>query len=278
MCEPSPSGPRPEANCETDAGIRRAEHAKWILIAAMAFAAVACFVRSGVVIDDAMISFRYARHVALGHGLRWNTDEPPTEGYTNFLWVMLLTPIEWLGWDAYACARALGAACFLGSIALAYLVACRTARDQRAGLLAAWLLASNANLAYVSVLGMETSLFALAVLATTAAVVTWTQTARPGAAAVASLAALAATLVRPEGAGVGTLAAFIMLAYGGKHGGRTAIVWLSCFVVPLIVYASLRMWYFGHLLPNSFYIKSRGLALSTAGCQYVAALFQVSLF
>jgi len=40
--------------------------------------------------DDAMISMRYARNFAEGHGLVWNRGEPPVEGYTNFLWVLVM--------------------------------------------------------------------------------------------------------------------------------------------------------------------------------------------
>ena len=39
--------------------------------------------------DDAFISFRYARNLAEGHGLVWNPGEA-VEGYTNFLWVVLM--------------------------------------------------------------------------------------------------------------------------------------------------------------------------------------------
>ena len=41
-------------------------------------------------LDDAFISFRYARNLVEGAGLVWNPGEPPVEGYSNFLWVLLL--------------------------------------------------------------------------------------------------------------------------------------------------------------------------------------------
>ena len=40
-------------------------------------------------LDDAFISFRYARNLADGYGLVWNIGER-VEGYTNFLWVCLM--------------------------------------------------------------------------------------------------------------------------------------------------------------------------------------------
>ena len=46
--------------------------------------------------DDAMISMRYAKNLAAGHGLVWNPGEAPLEGYTNFLWVMMMTGLHLL--------------------------------------------------------------------------------------------------------------------------------------------------------------------------------------
>ncbi len=41
-------------------------------------------------IDDAGISFAYARNLALGHGLVAQPGVIPVEGYSNPLWVFLL--------------------------------------------------------------------------------------------------------------------------------------------------------------------------------------------
>ena len=44
------------------------------------------------IIDDAAISYVYARNLAAGHGLIAQLGDPPVEGYSNFTWVLLLTP------------------------------------------------------------------------------------------------------------------------------------------------------------------------------------------
>jgi len=46
----------------------------------------------GWIVDDAGISFVYARNLAQGHGLVSQPGLAPVEGYSNFLWVLLLTP------------------------------------------------------------------------------------------------------------------------------------------------------------------------------------------
>ena len=49
-----------------------------------------------VIFDDAFISYRYAQNLAMGHGLTWNPGYPPTEGYTNFLLVLISAPVIWV--------------------------------------------------------------------------------------------------------------------------------------------------------------------------------------
>src|SRR3989304_4315434 len=45
-------------------------------------------------VDDAMISMRYARNLASGYGLVWNPGELPVEGYTNFSWTIWMSFIH----------------------------------------------------------------------------------------------------------------------------------------------------------------------------------------
>src|SRR5689334_7581054 len=41
-------------------------------------------------VDDAMISMRYARHLAQGYGFVWNIGEMPVEGFTNPGWTLVM--------------------------------------------------------------------------------------------------------------------------------------------------------------------------------------------
>ncbi|MFQ5945318.1 MAG: hypothetical protein ACE5NC_03625, partial [Anaerolineae bacterium] len=50
----------------------------------------------GDAVDDAYISFRYARNWVEGEGLVFNPGER-VEGYTNFLWTVALAPAIALG-------------------------------------------------------------------------------------------------------------------------------------------------------------------------------------
>ena len=61
-----------------------------ILLGVAVFAIFAANVeRRAFLGDDSFISFRYAKHLTEGQGLVWNPGER-VEGYTNFLWVLLM--------------------------------------------------------------------------------------------------------------------------------------------------------------------------------------------
>jgi len=64
--------------------------------------------------DDAFISFRYARNLSHGAGLVFNPGEPAVEGYSNFLWVLVLAGLDRLGLAPESVANALGSACTIG--------------------------------------------------------------------------------------------------------------------------------------------------------------------
>ena len=76
-------------------------------IALMVPLVTAAFTGWDYVFDDAFISYRYARNLAFGEGIRWNVGEAPTEGYTNFLLVLLLAPFQKLGADPILVTRIL---------------------------------------------------------------------------------------------------------------------------------------------------------------------------
>lgn len=64
------------------------------------------------VCDDAYISFRYAKNLANGLGLVYNPgEEPPVEGYTNLLWVLLMAAVESVHADPTIWSRVLSLSC-----------------------------------------------------------------------------------------------------------------------------------------------------------------------
>jgi len=212
----------------------------------------------GTVVEDAYISFRYSLNMAEGYGPVFNPGER-VEGYSNFLWTVLVAvPQAVFGRGLVTGAAALGVACTLGCVVLAYLLVnriTRTAGTERPalGVLAAVLTAGAGGLAAYGPSGLETPLFLLLVFATVYA-------AACERAVIAGVLAALATMTRPDGVLLALLVGvYLLVAAARKRLGW----WLPTgyalgglvLAVPWTVW---RVTYYGHFLPNAVAAKSGG--------------------
>jgi arabinofuranosyltransferase len=84
-----------------------------LLIAGLVPLIVLCWLAAGYlpfISDDALISLRYAQRFIEGQGLTW-TAGPPVEGYSNLLWILLVSLLGALGCDLIVAVRVLGYGC-----------------------------------------------------------------------------------------------------------------------------------------------------------------------
>jgi arabinofuranosyltransferase len=221
------------------------------------------------VVDDAYISLRYARNLVEGHGLVFNVGER-VEGYTNFLWVVLLALPAYAAIPLPLASKVLGTAFALLAVwATARLLP--ASRPSWSRLVAPALLAGNLTFALWAVQGLETALFtALVTLGVRADLRSRENSAAPWASA--PWYALA-TLARPEGA------VFFAAALSYRIVAERPLDRRAWFGPPLYlaVVGSHFLWrlsYYGHPLPNTFYAKSGlSLGLLTHGATYVAGFF-----
>jgi len=248
------------------------------LIALAALAIAACWlpIRMRFPFDDTYITFRYAANLAHGFGIVWNVGGAHTEGYTNFLFVLLLAPFSAMGIDLVIVAQAIGVIAVVVSAISIYRVAQTLVRDSRAR--SQTKVASStmgATLAVALFLldpftwmnaysGLETSLFVMWLLLAVYAFVEQRTT-------LAFAFATLATLTRPEGALMGMILLLVGMASSRRitnyelprmtdharitNGKKVILSWMLACGLPLLVYAGWKLWYFGNLLPNSFYIK-----------------------
>ena len=198
-------------------------------------------------VDDAYISFVYARNVARGLGFVMNPGER-VEGYTNFLWVLLLAAGARLGLDVLWLGKVLGVAAGCATLAAAQSLANTVLgrSDARANFLVPVVLAAYPGFSIWCASGLETPLFALLV---TLALVSYCT--RRDASTGALLAA--ATMTRPDGA----IWALALVAYeilGRRKDDRRFgwAVWAAAFYAP---YYAWRCAYYGWPFPNTFYAK-----------------------
>jgi len=217
-------------------------------------------------VDDAYISWRYARNVVQGHGLVFNPGER-VEGYTNFLWAIVSVPFLALGAeDAMGpIGMGLGAICALATLIVVYVFVRQTDERPIVAGIAALLLAVDGSFALWSVSGMETAFFGLWLLAGATAYL-W-ENRRAGRPGVLSgvLFALAA-MSRPEGLLVFGLTVLhqVLVRLADLRRERNwlaaAVNWADVARILgfLALFAPYFLWryrYYGHLLPNTFYAK-----------------------
>ena len=209
--------------------------------------------------DDCFISFRYAKHLAAGQGLVWNPGER-VEGYTNFLWVILMAGVLRLGGKPEVVSNLLGIAS--GAALLAVLVF-DTAR--RIGWrspfiwLAPLALAAGRSFTAWCTGGLETMLFTLLVFAASAVFVRERATGSSLPILSSILFALA-TLTRPEGALFAGIAGLFFLGdlLAGRRSVRSALIWAFPYVDVVAAHVVWRYTYYGAWLPNTFYAKVAG--------------------
>jgi arabinofuranosyltransferase len=241
--------------------------------------------------DDAYISFRYARNLADGIGPVWNRGER-VEGYSNFLWMVLLAATRKLSLDTVDVARWSGFALSVAAGAGAYLLARKLlpgVSGRVSGVIAALLLSACGPWAVWAMAGLEGPLLATLLLA--AVLLHLREQERRGFPVSGAVWALVA-MTRPDGVlFFGITAAFKLAdvaftrrpgstdAAPGAESARAArggellrfAVWGAGFALLFVPYFAWRFNYYGWLFPNTYYAKvGSGLIQYDRGLTYFA--------
>lgn len=246
--------------------LQRTGAALWIAVVLLSFGLV---LHRAWVCDDIYITFRYCDNVLAGLGPVYNAGER-SEGYTHFLWFLLLTLGRAVGIPADLLGKYAGVPAFLGCLWLLGRISGRLfpGRGGWLGLpvaMLAWALHADARLFGSG--GLETPLFTFFLLLG----FQWTCVSEhPRRGALAGWALALAWLLRPEGLLFTVLAALFLWWRGERRALREyALVWLAL-AVP---HFAFRMLYYGHPLPNPYYAKSGGLANWKQGWIYARLYF-----
>ncbi|GAB4359845.1 MAG: hypothetical protein Kow006_29260 [Gammaproteobacteria bacterium] len=202
--------------------------------------------------DDAYISFRYLDNWLDGEGLVFNPGER-VEGYTNFLWIVLLAPLRLLGVPVEIAATVMSQAALVLLLWAVYDSARLLGDSAIAGWAALVLAAGSMPLARWSVSGLETVAFAAFIALANRQLI---RAARPDG--PSSLLFGLATLTRPNGVlhAAGALSGYL-LSGGGRIGARFRSCFLAgvVFVVLPLIHLGFRYLYYGELVPNTAHAK-----------------------
>lgn len=211
-------------------------------------------------LDDAMISMRYAQHLAEGNGLVWNIGEPPIQGFTNPGWVLIMAVIHLLRIPQNSISlvvMTISAGTLLANTIVVERICRRIMPTGRlAPLLAAAVTAFYFPLVFWSLRGMEVGLLVLLVDLALLAALEFKPGARVAAASLGVLLSMA-LVVRLDAIVEAVVILGYVFAFKGS-GHRSA--WLSALMVAgtLIAILLFQGAYFGDALPNTYYQKLAG--------------------
>ncbi|HYO14175.1 MAG TPA: glycosyltransferase family 39 protein [Thermoanaerobaculia bacterium] len=219
--------------------------------------------------DDSMISLRYARNLAEGHGLVWNPGEqPPVEGYSNFLWTLWLAALHLLPLPISKMPLAVaisGALLLLAQLWVLASIAKNLTGFRRSwtGLFAVFLTAFSYPLIFWTLRGMEVGLLALLASGATLLAFRFRDEGRPTDLLGLGGCLGAAVLTRDDAI---TFVAVLAVYAVAAARGRRARFWVAAFllsavVIPKGLHLAFRWSFYGDLLPNTYYLKLGGSSL-----------------
>jgi len=247
----------------------------------------------GYAYDDSFISFRYAENLANGHGLVYNVGER-VEGYTNFLWTVIVAGAMALGADPLIFAKIVGVlfavATMLLTLRLGVFV---TGRGGWRSVLPMLFLACSGPFVAWAQWGLEGGMFTFFTVLGLFLFLRALKT--ESSLAFSSLSFLVATMTRPEGViFMGACLAYYLLlvrrarklktdvegqergaaaASGGPNGtgpiDLASLVRLDQFPIRLaqlimpfaVIYGIFYGWrfsYYGYPFPNTYYVRMAG--------------------
>lgn len=206
--------------------------------------------------DDAYISYRYAQNLVHGAGLVFNLGER-VEGYSNFLYVLLLTPafLVTKGIGVYVYATLFNILCALGAYLIFRKWICRNFSPTVTAL-ASFLFVACPTIWLWTASGMETIwilMIQLAIWAKAERCVEPDATARD--VVILCCAIAASVLSRADGFALPLFA----LGYLLLKGKYKALIWCGvAFGGVTVAYILWRYSYYGYFLPNTYYAKVSG--------------------
>jgi arabinofuranosyltransferase len=259
-------------------GVRRKDRAVALrlLVGGVVLATFFFYVNRRFYEDDSLITLRYCRNLLNGKGLVWNAGER-VEGYTNFLYLILVAGLGYLGVDLAVATRLVGIASYLGIVGVVFLY---TAPGRRQGFAAratfpVVIALSSCPIIVWSVGGLEGSLCAFLSLVGVVLVAQNLSLERLAPLAAAGAFFGLATMTRIDACLFVAPAVLCLVAFDrgrrGVLGGATVAVAFLGIYAP---YFGWRYRYYGDLFPNTFYAKGTSADVHTllSGIRYTVGV------
>lgn len=281
--KPAPSAAKRERSSILDKIPRDPAHVvAYLMVVVAGYMLVEYALSIRLIQDDVYITLEYVKHFLNGDGLVFNPGER-VEGYTNFLWLLLLSGLGAAGVDLESATQHLSLVFGVATLAATFLLAYSTKlsgeglpEPSRASFInakplfaavAPVFLLFNGGYHYWTISGMETTFFAFLTTVGAVAALAEKDASRPNY--VFAVALSLAALTRPDG----WLAFAVLFAFRiarrvlesdapfpaallDQLKAKPRLVEIAVFLAPNGLYEIFRLAYFGHPLPNTFYAKT----------------------
>ena len=231
----------------------------WLVVGA-ATLVIEAWLLGDWIVDDAGITFAYARNAAEGHGWVTFPGEVPVEGFTNLAWASLIRLLLALGvFDVVVAPKVLGALCAIIALGLVQSAVRQSYRvTGMVVFLPLLLLASHPTFAVWSLSGLENGLTAVLVAGMLAVLTRPNALSSLRMALVCGLLAGAAAANRPDGVVLAAwypLTAILSAERPSSQHVRRSVAALATTFTCVALFTVWRLVTFGEPVPNTFFAK-----------------------
>ena len=219
-------------------------------------------------IDDAFISFRYAKNLFFNQEIVFNIGEAPVEGYSNFLWVLWVALSFVFNLEIAFFSKVSGLIFCHLSVIILYKLAFRISKSQNLSYIVVLFYVLTPNIALWSVGGLETSLFSLLLLVSAYFFILDISVRKNRLIKLSPFSFTLLSLTRHEGAvlfGVSLMFITYIFIKSKEIDIKRRILLIICFGgTYILAYAPYFLWrivYYGNILPHTFVAKQTGFDL-----------------
>ena len=215
--------------------------------------------------DDAYISFRYAHNLVHENELTWNAGSGELiEGYTNFLWTMMMAVPIALDLDPVPFSKLTGLVFFFGTLVFTFKLSSMILESSSLAVLAVMLLGTNYTFSAYATGGLETQMQAFLVVASVhlALSMVLNDSCHPSRLLSLSLLWAIALLTRLDSSIPVLVLGIYVLTHIIRRDQSRARLWKDAVLLGMPVVLIIGPWllwkavYYGELLPNTYYAKA----------------------
>lgn len=232
-----------------------------VLLLIISIYIVGCLYVYNFYIDDAFISLRYAKNLVTHGQLTYNLGEQPVEGYTNFLLVLIEALFIKLGvQDVINIPKIVGIISGILAIILINKLSSKII-DSELKYFPCFLFAVSIPVIMWSIAGLETAPFILLILGGIYYFINSLENNQIEHSLASDMFFFLAFLCRPEGL-IFWVMSYIFIFLNRKKGVtyRNKIKSMLLSLILICVYLAWKYYYFGNLLPTTFYAKHQALS------------------